>query len=215
MIFFILWILFISIFTYILTSCDIIIHFLIGLIFTSQQCFSQSTLSGYPLSHRHIVLTLSIGLRSFLHSEMTHDEVIKWNHFPYYRPFVRGIHQSLVDSLHKSQQCGTFILYFFFMSAQTNCSTNIHLTSDLRWWCSCDISIMNSWNNTPQWKKGEMLRFRPLLYLLKWTRALPETKKYMCETHSDPGPEISFHYQVDGSLELYLRTRASALLQWK
>ena len=117
---------------------------------------------------------------SFLHSEMTRDDVIKWDHFPYYRPFVRGIHQSLVDSLHKSQQCGTFIhLFIFFMSAQTNCSTNIHLTSDLRWWCSCDIFIMNSWNSTPQWKKGEMLRFRPLLYLLKWTRALPETEMYL------------------------------------
>ena len=105
----------------------------------------------------------------------------------------------------KGQQCGTFD---FFMSAQTSCSTNIHLTSDLRWWRSCDISVMNSWNNTLQRKK-DVLCFRPLLYLLKWTRALPETKKYMCETHSHLGPEISSHYLVDGSLELYHRTRAN------
>ena len=27
-----------------------------------------------------------------------HDDVIKWNHFPRYWPFVRGIHRSQVDS---------------------------------------------------------------------------------------------------------------------
>ena len=26
--------------------------------------------------------------------EYTHDDVIKWNHFPRYWPFVRGIHRS-------------------------------------------------------------------------------------------------------------------------
>ena len=37
------------------------------------------------------------------HSPATHDDVIKWKHFPRYRPFVRGIHRSPVDSLHKGQ----------------------------------------------------------------------------------------------------------------
>ena len=32
-----------------------------------------------------------------------HDDVIKWKHFPCYRPFVRGIHQSPVNSPHKGQ----------------------------------------------------------------------------------------------------------------
>ena len=31
-----------------------------------------------------------------------HDEIIKWKHFPYYWPFVRGIHQSPVNSLTKA-----------------------------------------------------------------------------------------------------------------
>ena len=32
-----------------------------------------------------------------------HDDVIEWNHFPRYWPFVRGIHRSPVNSPHKGQ----------------------------------------------------------------------------------------------------------------
>ena len=35
--------------------------------------------------------------------ESTHDDVIKWKHFPRYWPFVRGIHRSPVNSPHKGQ----------------------------------------------------------------------------------------------------------------
>ena len=35
-----------------------------------------------------------------------HDDVIKWKHFTHYRPFVRGIHRSRVNSLHKGQWRG-------------------------------------------------------------------------------------------------------------
>ena len=40
-----------------------------------------------------------------------HDDVIKWKHFPRYWPFVRGIHWWLVDSPHKGQWRGAFMLY--------------------------------------------------------------------------------------------------------
>ena len=33
----------------------------------------------------------------------SHDDVIKWNHFPRYWPVVRGIHRSPVNSPHKGQ----------------------------------------------------------------------------------------------------------------
>ena len=33
----------------------------------------------------------------------THDDVIKWKHFPRYWPFVRGIDRSPVNSRRKSQ----------------------------------------------------------------------------------------------------------------
>ena len=41
-----------------------------------------------------------------LHS---HDDVIKWKHFPRYWPFVRGIHRSPMNSLHKGQWRGALM----------------------------------------------------------------------------------------------------------
>ena len=38
-----------------------------------------------------------------------HDDVIKWKHFSRYWPFVRGIHQSPVNSPHKGQWRGALI----------------------------------------------------------------------------------------------------------
>ena len=35
----------------------------------------------------------------------THDDIIKWIHFPRYWPFVRGIHWWLVNFPHKGQWC--------------------------------------------------------------------------------------------------------------
>ena len=40
----------------------------------------------------------------------SHDDVIKWKHFPRYWPFVRGIHWSLVNSPHKGQWRGALML---------------------------------------------------------------------------------------------------------
>ena len=39
----------------------------------------------------------------------SHDDVIKWRHFPRYWPFVRGIHRSPVNSLHKGQWRGALM----------------------------------------------------------------------------------------------------------
>ena len=41
--------------------------------------------------------------------DITHDDVIKWKHFPRYRLFVRGIHQSPVNSPHKVHWRGAFM----------------------------------------------------------------------------------------------------------
>ena len=40
---------------------------------------------------------------------ITQDDVIKWEHFPRYWPFVRGIHRSQVNSPHKGQWCGALV----------------------------------------------------------------------------------------------------------
>ena len=42
----------------------------------------------------------------------THDEVMKWKHFLYYWPFVRGIHQWLVDFLRKGPVMQSFAVSF-------------------------------------------------------------------------------------------------------
>ena len=50
-----------------------------------------------------------------------HDDVIKWKHFPHYWAFVRGIHRSPVNSLHKGQWRGAlvFSLICAWMSKQS------------------------------------------------------------------------------------------------
>ena len=51
-----------------------------------------------------------------------HDNVIKWKHFPHYLPFVRGVHQSPVNSPHKGQWHGA--LMFSLICAWTNGCVN-------------------------------------------------------------------------------------------
>ena len=48
----------------------------------------------------------------------SHDDVIKWKHFPRYWPFVRGIHRSPVNSPHKGQWRGA--LMFSLICARIN-----------------------------------------------------------------------------------------------
>ena len=60
----------------------------------------------------------------------SHDDVIKWKHFPRYWPFVRGIHQSPVNSTHKGWWRGTlmFSLICAWINGWVNNreETNIH-----------------------------------------------------------------------------------------
>ena len=59
-----------------------------------------------------------------------HDDVIKWKYFPRYRPFVRGIRRSPVDSHQKGQWCGA--LKFSLICAWTNGWANNRDAGDLR-----------------------------------------------------------------------------------
>ena len=59
-----------------------------------------------------------------------HDDVIKWQHFPRYWPFVRGIHRSPVNSPHKGQWRGASI--FSLICALTNGWVNNRDARDLR-----------------------------------------------------------------------------------
>ena len=61
---------------------------------------------------------------------ITHDDVIKWKHFPRYWPFVRGIHRSPVNSPHKGQWRGA--LMFTLICARINGWVNNGEGGDLR-----------------------------------------------------------------------------------
>ena len=65
----------------------------------------------------------------------------RWRHerFPHFGPFVRGIHWSPVDSLHKGV---AMFCFFFFMFVWTSCWTNDQTWGNLRFhriiWHSCN-----------------------------------------------------------------------------
>ena len=66
--------------------------------------------------------------QSILH--ISHDDVIKWKHFPRYWPSVWGIHRSPVHSPHKGQWHGA--LMFSFICAWINGWLNNREAGDLR-----------------------------------------------------------------------------------
>ena len=60
----------------------------------------------------------------------SHDDVIKWKHFPRYWPLARGIHRSPVNSPHKGQWSGD--LMFSLICAWINGWVNNDEVCDLR-----------------------------------------------------------------------------------
>ena len=60
----------------------------------------------------------------------SYDDVIEWKHFPHNWPFVRGIHRSPVNSLHKGQWRG--VLMISLIGAWINDRVNNREAGDLR-----------------------------------------------------------------------------------
>ena len=83
----------------------------------------------------------------------SHDDVIKWKHFPRYWPFVRGIHRSPVNSSHKGQWRGA--LMFSMICAWINSWVNNRKAGDLRLYRShYDVTVMPhkrpvAWKRSP------------------------------------------------------------------
>ena len=65
---------------------------------------------------------------------ISHDDFIKWKHFPRYWPFVREIHWSPVNSKHKGQWCGA--LMFSLICVWINGWVNNREAGDLRSYCA-------------------------------------------------------------------------------
>ena len=73
----------------------------------------------------------------------SHDDVIKWKHFPRYWPFVRGIHRSPVNSPHKGQWRGALMLSL--ICARINDWVTTREAGDLRRrWAHYDVTVMIS-----------------------------------------------------------------------
>ena len=81
---------------------------------------------------------------------LPHDDVMQWNHFPCYWPFVRGIHRLPVDSTHKDQWRGA--LMFSLICAWTNDWANNRNADDLRRHrAHYDVTVMkpcNDWSSS-------------------------------------------------------------------
>ena len=86
--------------------------------------------------HRHVLGTWSYKYAS-------HDDVIKWKHFPRYWPFVRGIHRSPVNSPHKGQWRGRGTLILSLICVWINGWVNNREAGDLRRYrARYDITVM-------------------------------------------------------------------------
>ena len=74
------------------------------------------------------------------HSCISHDDVIKWKHFPRYWPLVREIHRSLVNSPHKGQWRWALIfsLIFAWTNSWANNGNAGDLTPSRKLWRHCN-----------------------------------------------------------------------------
>ena len=113
-------------------------------------------------------------------SGIHHDDVIKWKHFPRYRPFVRGIHRSPVNSPHKGQWRGA--LMFSLIGARINGWVN----KWRGWWFETPSSP--SWrhcNDTGAMSqeifKINILVMRLKITNLRWKSRLPGTNELSSE----------------------------------
>ena len=80
-----------------------------------------------------------------------HDDVIKRKHFPRYWPFVRGIHRSPVNSLHKGHWRGA--LMFSMVWARINGWVNDREIGDLRrHYAHYDVTVITVWFISCMWR---------------------------------------------------------------
>ena len=84
-------------------QCDWLTVFVRDVSFVSRQSYgySNATLGKSTNVWTHLVFEI-----------MYHENVIKWNHFPRYWPFVRGFHRSPVNSPHKRPVTRSFDVFF-------------------------------------------------------------------------------------------------------
>ena len=98
-----------------------------SVIWKATSCHEVSWRSGCALSESYHCRTL---IKRISVDVISHDDVIKWKHFPRYWPFVRGIHRTTVNSSHKGQRRGA--LLFSLICTCLNAWINNCRAGDLR-----------------------------------------------------------------------------------
>ena len=91
--------------------------------------------------------------RRFWQHPNTHDDVIKWKHFPRYWPFVQGIHRSPMNYPHKGQWRGAlmFSLIYVWINGWVN---NREAGDWRRYRAHYDVIVMSKMNNVLcYWRK--------------------------------------------------------------
>ena len=83
-----------------------------------------------PAWRRAVCVAINICQERMWPTQLLHDDVIKWKHFPRYWPFVLGIHWSPVNSPHKGKWLGA--LMFPLICAWINDWVNNAEAGDLR-----------------------------------------------------------------------------------
>ena len=88
----------------------------------------------------------------FRYKAVWYDDVIKWNHFPRYWPFVRGIHRYPVNFPHKGQWRRA--LMFSLIYAPINGWVNNGEAGDLRHRAHFDVNVMKTmWRVSTVWSE--------------------------------------------------------------
>ena len=121
----------------------------------------------------------------------THDDVIKWAHFPRNWPFVRGIHRSPVDSPHRGPV--TRGLMFSLICAWTNSGSNNRDAGDLRRHdAQYDFTVRKVITFLTHWPMGDVAVIRKvdfsnpfyrILTTIAWTLAVKLLSVNATEPH--------------------------------
>ena len=72
--------------------------------------FNVSILSSFM---EFVIQTEKMKFVFYIKLILIHDDVIQWKHVPCYWPFMRGIHQSLVNSLTKASDAELWYFLWF------------------------------------------------------------------------------------------------------
>ena len=119
---------------------------------------------------------------AFIMNAKYHDDVIKWKHFPRHWPFVRGIYQSPVNSLHKGQWRGA--LMFSLLCAWMNDWVNNREAGDFRRHrAHYEVIVMN-------WDKKKTI-LRSVLSIWPIERSILGSVIYMSTPRDHPGYGLS------------------------